>query len=312
MEAGEIKALDINETDSGSAGYAIVTGGGSGIGRAFCHALAKQGWTVAVVDCRSDSAEQVASELQTAPGAASSHHLDVADALSWHELRSQLQVEWPRLDLLVNNAGVLSTGTLDDCQSGDIQRIVEVNLLGAMFACNAMLPWLRQTRSTALPRGVINLASIFAAVSPPGFAAYNATKAGMLSLTETLRGELKPFGLNATAVLPGATPTRLFQRARYATSKQSDLCREFIEQSTITPEQVAEEALRGACRKKLYVVVGGRAKLYWRLKQWSPQWLIDLVGRRAVDEFGVLERDKPPATDDVRLSDSEVVTSTQT
>ena len=262
-----------------------------------------------MVDCCIDSAEQVVSELQTAPGAASSHYLDVADAQAWYELRSQLQDEWPRLDLLVNNAGVLSTGALDDCQPDDIQRIVEVNLLGAMFACHAMLPWLRQTRGTALPRGVINLASIFAAVSPPGFAAYNATKAGMLSLTETLRGELKPFGLNATAVLPGATPTRLFQRASYATSKQSDLCRQFIEQSKITPEQVAEEALRGACRNKLYVVVGGRAKLYWRLKQWAAQWLIDLVGRRAVDEFGVLDRDKQP-TDDARPSgEPEVITS---
>lgn len=243
-----------------------------------------------MADCDRQAADNVAAGLESLGGKAIGYRLDVADVGAWVDFRDHLQAEWPRLDLLVNNAGILATGTVDACASDDLRRLVEVNLLGMMYGCHTMLPWLRQSRSPALPCGVINTASIFAAVSPPGFAAYNATKAGVLSLTETLRGELRPFGLGATAVLPGATPTQLFVRASYASANHVDLCRQFVENSRITPEQVASEALRGATRGKLYVVVGGRAKLYWHLKRFAPQWLIDLVGRRAVDEFGVLDR----------------------
>ncbi len=273
-----------------SVGYAIVTGGGSGIGRAFCHALANRGWTVAVADCRDELAESVADEVASLGGRAKAETLDVADLDTWIALRTRLQAEWPQLDLLVNNAGTLITGTLDDCSPEDLRHIVDVNLLGAMHGCHAMLPWLRKAPSKAVPCGVINIASIFAAVAPPGFAAYNATKAGVLALTETLRGELKPFGLQATAVLPGVTPTSLFERARYANANHQKLCQQFVETSRITPAQVAAEALHGAARRRLYVVVGGRSKLYWRLKRFAPQWLIGKVGRRAVDEFGVLDR----------------------
>ncbi len=277
-----------------SPGYAIVTGGGSGIGRAFCHALADRGWAVAVVDCAAEPAATVASEITSRGGCAVGEVLDVAQADAWNDLRARLADQWPRLDLLVNNAGILVTGTLDVCSSHDLQRIVDVNLLGTMHGCHAMLPWLRASRGPALPRGIINLASIFAAVSPPGFAAYNATKAGVLSLTETLYGELQPFGLTATAVLPGVTPTNLFDRAKYATHKQAKLCQQFIDSSKITGAQVAAEALSGAAAGKLYVVVGGRSKLYWRLKRLAPQRVISLVGRRAVNEFGVLEGDQEP------------------
>jgi len=279
-----------------STGYAIVTGGGSGIGRAFCDTLAQRGWTVAVTDRDLEAASAVAESITGAGGTATAHQLDVTSPVAWQENREQLQSQWPRLDLLVNNAGNLISGVFDECELDDLRSIVEVNLLGAMYGCQAMTPWLRQTNgntsnSRASCRGVINLSSIFAAVSPPGFAAYNATKAGVLAMTETLRGELTPYGLSATAVLPGATPTQLFNRAKYSTPSHAAICQKFLESSQITPEAVAQQAIRGAERGKLYVVVGTRSKLYWRLKRLAPQWLIDKVARRAVEEFGVLSDD---------------------
>ncbi|WP_442485418.1 SDR family NAD(P)-dependent oxidoreductase [Aeoliella sp. SH292] len=263
-------------------GNAIVTGGGSGIGRAFCHALVERGWNVAVADINVDAAEHVTRELG---GRAIAHALDVADPNSWHSLRTDLEARWPQLDLLVNNAGVLVTGELGDASPGDLAHIVEVNLLGVMHGTNTMVPWLRKSQSTVNPRGVINMASIFAAVAPPGFAAYNATKAGVIALTESLRGELKPYGLNATAVLPGVTPTQLFSSARLGDPAHSTICDKFVAASKITAEQVAREALAGAARGQLHVVVGGRAKLYWRLKRLAPQWLVDRVGRQAAGEL---------------------------
>lgn len=264
------------------SGNAIVTGGGSGIGRAFCHALAARGWNVAVADIDLAAAQDVAKELGDR---ATAHALDVADADSWRSLRAELESQWPTLDLLVNNAGVLATGELGDASPDDLAHLIQVNLLGVLYGVNAMVPWLRGSQSTASPRGVINMASIFAAVAPPGFAAYNATKAGVLALTEALRGELKSYDLNATAVLPGVTPTQLFSSARLGDASHATLCNKFVAASKITADEVAREALTGAARGQLHVVVGGRAKLYWRLKRLAPQWLVDRVGRRAVEEL---------------------------
>lgn len=277
-------------------GYAVVSGGGSGIGQAFCLELANRGWHVAVADLNTQAASATAEQICTDGGAATAHTLDVSDPHSWAQLCEQLQAIWPRLDLLVNNAGNLISGEFDQCEADDLRGIVEVNLLGAMYGCQAMTPWLRQSAgqssaNQATCRGVINLSSIFAAVSPPGFAAYNATKAGVLAMTESLRGELAPYGLTATAVLPGATPTQLFNRAKYSRESHAAICQKFLESSQITPAAVAQQALRGAAARKLYVVVGRRSKLYWRLKRLAPQWLIDKVARRAVEEFGVLGDD---------------------
>lgn len=274
-------------------GYAVVTGGGSGIGRAFCQQLASRGWKVAVADRCGESAAQVAEQITECGWHASAEHLDVAEPNSWQELHARLSSTWPRIDLLVNNAGVLATGTLDECSPSSLERIVDVNLLGTMYGCHTMLPWLRASSSPAELRGVVNMASIFAAVSPPGFAAYNATKAGVLALTETLRGELRPHGLSATAVLPGATPTRLFETAEYGNNNHVELCQNFLASSKITADQVAREALDGALRGHLYVVVGTRSKWYARIKRLAPQWLIDNVGRRAVEEYEVLGNDRP-------------------
>ena len=267
------------------SGNAIVTGGASGIGRAFCRELAQRGWSVAVADIHQQAAEEVATEIDRGGGFAVGLPLDVTSPESWIALRDQLKPSWRKLDLLVNCAGVLATGTLAETSPEELRRVVDVNLIGTMLGCRTIGPWLTQNQSTAAPRGVINTASIFAAIAPPGFAAYNATKAGVLALTESLRGEIAPLGYNATAVLPGVTPTKLFDAAHHAQPLYADLCQQFAAQSKITADQVAQQALDGAARGRLYVVVGGRAKWYWRIKRLAPQWLMNQIGRRAAREL---------------------------
>ncbi len=268
-------------------GYAIVTGGGSGIGRAFCLALAERGWAVAVVDRDGESASAVVGEIDCLGGVASSHPFDVSDSQAWEQFTLLRKQSWPRLDLLVNCAGNLLSGAIDQCESDDLRRIIEVNLLGAMYGCRAMALWLQEggtQERLPSPRGVINIASIFAVVSPPEFAAYNASKAGLVALTETLRSEWAPHGLVATVVLPGVTPTRLFERATFREEEHKVLCEKFVERSAITPEMVANSALTAAERGRLFAVVGRRSKLYWWLKRLAPQGLIDLVRRTAARE----------------------------
>jgi short-subunit dehydrogenase len=251
------------------------------MGRAIALQLARQGWHVALADRDLAGAEDLAHEIATSAGKAEVHPLDVADAAQWDTLINQLRASWPRLDLVVNAAGNLLIGPVAEASPVEMAKLVEVNLLGTMIGTRTCLPWLIDSAKdrVAAGGGVLNIASIFAQVSPPGFAAYNATKAGVVAWTEALRGELAPLGLNATVVLPGVTPTRLFARASYPSPAWRQMCDRYLAGAELTADQVATAAIAGMTRGQLYVVVGRRAKLYARLKRLAPAWLIDRVGR---------------------------------
>lgn len=275
--------------------FAVVTGGGNGIGRELCRQLAKMGATVAVVDKDLDSAQTTCTSLQ------GDQHLaitgDVARIEDWHRLRDELQENWPRLDLLVNNAGVLMGGPLADCPADQTTRLIEVNLLGTLYGCQTLLPWITESTADAdqkrqlpplVPRpGIINTGSIFALLSPPGFGAYSAAKAGVVSLSESLRGEVAPLGLNVTVTLPGVTRTSLFDQGKFAAGEFRKATLESVNQAGMTPEHVARETLNAARAGKLYAPIGRRATWYWRLKHWAPRQTIAAVAKQARKKLGL-------------------------
>lgn len=262
---------------SSSTRYAVVTGGASGIGRAFCEHLAGTGWQVACFDIRQppESHESVSAFVG-----------DVAEIVDWQRLQAQLRLEWPRLDLLVNAAGVLVAGDLADCSPPDIERLVRVNLLGTTWGCRELAPWLAQSPSTAggFP-AIINVASIFALVSPPGFAAYAASKGAVIALSEALRGELHPRGIGVTVAIPGVATTSLFDRAVYSSEHVRNVTLQQSAAATVSPDDVVRVTLRALSRRRLYAIVGRRARLFAMLKRLAPQSLIDFVARRTRDTY---------------------------
>ena len=273
--------------------YALVTGGGSGIGRAICQQLASSGWVVAVADLDLPAAEATLASL---PSPADDHlavELDVASAAAWTQQIAMLQTEWPRIDLLVNNAGALAGGELAATPEEEIRRLVEVNLMGAIHGCRATIPWLVEsaTRDSPLDRqsprsGVINTASIFAALAPPGFATYSATKAAIVALSESLRGELAPHGLNMTVTLPGVTKTGLFERAYFPSAAFRQTANRYVQDARLAPADVAQQTLQAAASGKLYAVIGRRARWYARLKRWLPTLVTRRVAKQSHDELG--------------------------
>src|SRR3990172_945471 len=116
--------------------YALITGGASGLGRAFCLRLARDGWHVGIADVDVPGAEATLHEIKQAGGTGEATPLDVASADAWLALRDRLQSAWPRLDLLVNNAGELVSGVVGDVDLADVERLVAVNLLGTYYGCH--------------------------------------------------------------------------------------------------------------------------------------------------------------------------------
>jgi NAD(P)-dependent dehydrogenase (short-subunit alcohol dehydrogenase family) len=313
-------------TNSESSRYAIVTGGASGLGREFCLRLARDGWHVAIVDVDAPGSEETRRLVEQAGGTGRLEMGDVTDPAAWSALRDRLQADWPRLDLLVNNAGMFASGRVGQLDLADAERVIRLNLLGVLYGCNAMVPWLCATARSAppsstrlriaakrlaamrsasgaerdatanpnLPRPhVINVASSFAFITPPGMAVYSLTKAAVVALSETLYAELRPQGVGVTVVCPGAMPTRFIEHASFDSPAFRKLTEREAHQSTLDPAEVAAAALRAARRRKLYVVTCADQRWYWRLKRMFPTTFIHEVSRRVHRDLRSLEsRDK--------------------
>jgi NAD(P)-dependent dehydrogenase (short-subunit alcohol dehydrogenase family) len=182
---------------------AIVTGGGSGIGKATCYALAKEGARVAVADLRKDRAESVAGEIgKSAMGIA-------ADVSSASDVKSMVETvikEWGGVDVLVNNAGIILQAQTVDMTESQWNKILTNNLTSC-FLCSqaAAKQMIKQGRGGR----IVNISSIHAELSEPSASAYTAAKGGMEAFSRTLASEVAPHKITVNCVRPGATYTEL-------------------------------------------------------------------------------------------------------
>jgi short-subunit dehydrogenase len=152
--------------------------------------------------------------------------------------------------------------------------VLEVNLFGGIQGCHTMIDWLK-----ANPRGahLINTASFAAMAAAPSMAAYNVAKAGMLALSETLYAELRRHGVGVTVICPLFFPTNLLANWPSCNEAERRAAEFYTENAEFTAEDVADAAVRAMYRGKLYVVLGTKARWYWRMKRLMPQTFLNLI-----------------------------------
>ncbi|MBD3307734.1 SDR family oxidoreductase [candidate division KSB3 bacterium] len=190
---------------------ALVTGGGSGIGRAYVQALAEAGADVAVVDMKTDAAESVADEVMKLGRASLAIHADVTQPDEIDRMIDTVVAEWGRLDIAVNNAGVSTRGPAEDLPLEDWDRVVNLNLRGS-FLCaqkeaRVMIPqqYGKIIFTTSISALVIN--------GPQLHIAYGASKAGLEHLVKGLGVEWIQYGINVNGICPGAVYTPFVMQA---------------------------------------------------------------------------------------------------
>lgn len=246
---------------------AIVTGSAGALGRALSVRLAREGRRLVLIDRAADRNRETAAAVVAAGGEAECQSFDVADRDAWRSLYDRLRRDWQHVDLLVNNAGVAAAGEVGLFSLDDWDWALDVNLRSVIYGCHTFLPWLREN-----PDGghVLNTASFAAFASLPSMAAYNVTKAGVLSLSETLRTELAATNVGVTVVCPGFFSSGLLKQARMHTDGQREFAEEAMRQATISADDVAAAALQAVRKKQFYVILPLRAKIIWRLKRFLP------------------------------------------
>jgi NAD(P)-dependent dehydrogenase (short-subunit alcohol dehydrogenase family) len=273
-----------------SAKLAIITGAAGGLGRAFCRELlaAHGSWHIVLVDIDERGAEQTLAEVKRqARIEGQCIRLDVASADGWFEVRQRLQRAWPRLDLLVNNAGVCMSAEVGEGDLAAWRRVNEVNYLGVLYGCHTMVPWLKasavsdnQLIIAGHKPAIINIASIMGLTPTPALGAYCASKAAVVALSESLYAELRPHGVNVTVAAPGFFSSALLNKGVFSARQHLDQAEQLVRTSTIDAGGVARETLRASHRGQLYAVIGGRARWYWRLKRSAPTLLLNSLSRR--------------------------------
>ncbi|MBK6887951.1 MAG: SDR family NAD(P)-dependent oxidoreductase [Tetrasphaera sp.] len=178
----------------------LVTGGASGLGLALVRIYCARGARVVAADL----AEERPADL---PEGAAYRRLDVRAQQDWDAARAWVREEWGGLDLLFNNAGIATGGRIDVESMADWERVIDVNLLGVVRGCQTFTPVFKEQGSGH----IVNTASLAGLVHGPGMSSYNAAKAGVVALSETLYFELKPFGTQVSVVCPAFFRTNLHE-----------------------------------------------------------------------------------------------------
>ncbi|MEM7813409.1 MAG: 3-oxoacyl-ACP reductase family protein [Candidatus Aenigmatarchaeota archaeon] len=185
---------------------AIVTGSSKGIGRAIALRLARDGASVVVNGRNEADIAAVVNEIKKAKGKAIGVRSDVSIAKDVERLAAETVKQFKRIDILVNNAGVLDMKACAEMTEQEWDRILDINLKGYFLCARASAAQMVKQKSGGK---IVNIASIAGMRAYPGCAAYNASKAGIISLTQTLALELAKEKINVNAIAPGAIETAM-------------------------------------------------------------------------------------------------------
>lgn len=244
----------------------VITGAGSELGRALSLALAERGCRLGIADIDSERAKETLELVRERGGDGLIYCIDVSIPSEVEAMAAYFFSSWGRVDVLVNNAGVAAAGFVGQVPVEDWEWIFGVNFWGMLYGCHYFIP-----RMKAQGGGyIVNVASAAGLLALPEMAPYNVAKAAVISLSETLRGELAPFGIGVTVVCPMFFNTRLLETLRCSDDFERNFAHATFENARMTADQVAEAVLRAVERRRLYAIPQFSGRFFWALKRMRP------------------------------------------
>jgi len=257
---------------------AVISGAGSGIGRAMAQRLARHGCAVAICDWNEDDLHETGSTID---GPVLARRLDVRDRGGQMAFAAEVR-EWAPspIGMVFNNAGVTVSQTAADAAHEDDQWVIDVNMWGVIHGTRAFLPILLAQDSGA----VVNVSSVFGLIGFPTQSAYCASKFAVRGYTESLRHELRETGVRAIAVHPGGIDTNIVEHARFHVDDRGNrdhdtLKREFRRVARTSPDQAAEIIHTGVERGRDRILVGPDAGFLSLLTRIAPVRYFEVMKR---------------------------------
>jgi len=264
----------------------FITGGASGLGRALAERYARDGWRVLIGDVHEARGAETVAALAALGAEARFLRCDVTREADLESAASWLMESWGGVDVVVNNAGVAASGGIAETPLSDWQWIVDINLLGVVRGCRVFTPLFRRQGSGH----IVNISSMAGLVHPPLLSAYDATKAGVVALSESLFLELAPEGIRVSVVCPAFFRTNLMETSRSSDPAFEATARGLVEKSRITPQEVARRIHRGVARGDFLILTHADGKVACLLKRFLPVSLYLRLMRRATAKLRVRRR----------------------
>jgi NAD(P)-dependent dehydrogenase (short-subunit alcohol dehydrogenase family) len=238
-----------------SGATAVITGAGSGIGRALAVDLAIRGAQLAVSDVDDAGLEETVARCAAVPGAGRmrGYHLDVADRKAVLDHADDVMRDFGTVNLVINNAGVAVGATVEEMAWEDIDWLMGINFWGVVHGTKAFLPYLIASGDGHL----VNVSSVFGLIGAPSQSAYNAAKFAVRGFTEALRQEMliQRQPVVVSCVHPGGIRTNIARSGRFGDDKEMQAA-QFDKIARTTPEKAARIILRGVDREKARILVG--------------------------------------------------------
>lgn len=266
---------------------AFITGAASGLGLEICQQLARRQWKLFIADINAQRLHEVESQLRASGAEVIVRELDVTQPDQLEGARDAIEQAWGGVDLVFNNAGIAVAGELNEVALEDWHRVMNVDLWGVIHGCRAFVPLLKQQGYGH----IINTASSAGTLSAPEMGPYNVAKAGVISLSETLRVELARSAIGVTVVCPTVFASSLGESIGENTRGEQMLHKQ-LNQSKVTTGEIVDDVLRAVERERLYVMTQPDARWGWRFKRFFPEYFASSLGRMYRDRKGVFSEDK--------------------
>ena len=234
----------------------IITGAGSGIGRALSIDFASRGANLALSDIDEDSLNETITLVKSFNIKSFAKELDVADKAAMNKYPEEVLENLGEPDVIINNAGVTLTATFEEHTVEDFEWLFGIDFWGVLYGCKYFLPYLLKRPEAH----IVNISSIFGLISVPGQSSYNAAKFAVRGLTESMRQELEETNVSISCIHPGGIKTNIARKAKFKSgpmgTSQSEFIDKFDEITYTTPQQAAKTIINGIINKEEKVLIG--------------------------------------------------------
>lgn len=245
----------------------FITGGASGLGLAIAHRYAREGWKVCIGDVNEQRLAAAKKELAATAPEVMVLPCDVTREEDLQAAATQLSKRWGGVDVVVNNAGVAGAGAIEDIPLSDWQWIFDINVFGVVRGCRVFTRLFKQQGQGHL----VNISSMAGLLDPPLMSSYNASKAAVVSLSETLQIELAGTGIGVSLVCPSFFKTNLTESMRSTDPRMVKSMHKLFERGKVTAEEIADEVYVAQQHNRFYVLPHPEGRKIWNIKKLLPR-----------------------------------------
>ncbi len=258
--------MDLNKKFPGKR--VVITGAGSGLGRALALEFAKRGWKIAIAEINDERAKESAEMVKKEGGTPLTIHCDVTKPQDLENVLDIVKKEWNGVDILINNAGVASAGWFEKIPLEKWDWIIGINLMSIIHGCRTFIRYFKESETGGY---IVNVASNAGIASLPEMVSYNTTKAAAISISETLKVELSKINVGVSVVCPTFFKTNLMDQFTSPDERQRELANTFFGNAKTTAEKVARHTVQSIEKNRFYVITQKDGRNMWRMKRWSPE-----------------------------------------